>query len=73
MVDNIGTTMNPLLHPLALPAPLRLAAAVALLAAAPLAVAQYKVVDPAGKVTYTDRSPSASAGQVTSLSGRNVR
>jgi glutaredoxin len=41
----------------------------ALLAAAPL-FAQYKVVGPDGKVTYTDRPPSATTGKVTELSAR---
>lgn len=43
-------------------------AALALLAALP-AVAQYKVVGPDGKVTYTDRPPTEQPGTVTSLRG----
>ncbi len=43
----------------------------ALLAAGP-AHAQYKVVGPDGKVTYTDRAPTPSAAKVTSLSSRGV-
>lgn len=39
------------------------------LAAAP-AQAQYKVVGPDGKVTYTDRAPTGSAANVTSLGSR---
>ena len=49
----------------------RVALSVALLAALP-AHAQYKVVGPDGKVTYTDRAPAPSAAKVTSLSGRGV-
>jgi glutaredoxin len=41
----------------------------ALLVAAP-ALAQYKVVGPDGKVTYTDRVPGAADGRVTSINGR---
>lgn len=44
---------------------------VALLAALP-AHAQYKVVGPDGKVTYTDRPPASSGGKVTSLSSRGI-
>ena len=47
------------------------AALVALLAALP-AHAQYKVVGPDGKVTYTDRPPPTSGSKVTSLSSRGV-
>jgi glutaredoxin len=45
------------------------AAAVAVLAAlaAPSAWAQYKVVDPDGRVTYTDRAPAGVTGRVTPL------
>ena len=42
---------------------------VALTAALPC-VAQYKVVDPDGKVTYTDRPPANSEGKVSSLGSR---
>ena len=34
------------------------------------AFAQYKVVGPDGKVTYTDRSPTSSEGKVTTLGAR---
>jgi glutaredoxin len=34
--------------------------------------AQYKIVGPDGKVTYTDRAPSTSDGKVTALNGRGV-
>ena len=44
---------------------------VALLAASP-AHAQYKVVGPDGKVTYTDRPPAASGGKVTSIGARGT-
>ncbi|MEP7101450.1 MAG: glutaredoxin domain-containing protein [Burkholderiales bacterium] len=44
---------------------------VALLAAVP-AQAQYKVIGPDGKVTYTDRPPAPSAAKITSLSSRGV-
>ncbi len=44
---------------------------VAMLVALP-AHAQYKVVGPDGKVTYTDRAPTPSAAKVTSLSSRGV-
>jgi len=43
---------------------LLLTVAVALALAAPVAQAQYKVIGPDGKVTYTDRAPSASDGKV---------
>ena len=47
----------------------RLAAVAALLAAVVMPVqALYKVVGPDGKVTYTDRPPSAADGKVTPLS-----
>ena len=45
-------------------------AVVAVLAAAP-ALAQYKVVGPDGKVTYTDRAPSE-GGRITALGARNA-
>ncbi|HEY9238447.1 MAG TPA: DUF4124 domain-containing protein, partial [Burkholderiaceae bacterium] len=44
---------------------------VALLAGTP-AHAQYKVVGPDGKVTYTDRPPTASGGRVTSIGARGT-
>ena len=44
---------------------------IALLLAMP-AQAQYKVVGPDGKVTYTDRPPATSGGKVTSLSSRGI-
>jgi glutaredoxin len=44
----------------------------ALVLAAPAIQAQYKVVGPDGKVTYTDRAPSGTAGKVTSLNGRGA-
>lgn len=45
--------------------------AAALCACAGLAHAQYKVVGPDGRITYTDRPPVGAPGQVTSL-GRTV-
>jgi len=36
-------------------------------AAAPPAVAQYKIVGPDGSITYTDRPPTAEGGKVSSL------
>jgi glutaredoxin len=61
----------------ALPQPLRPAlwlSALGLLLITVLAVApahaQYKVVGPDGKVTYTDRVPGAADGKVTSITGR---
>jgi glutaredoxin len=47
-----------------------LLALAALLAAAPLVQAQYKVVDGDGKVTYSDRAPNANDGRVTALGAR---
>jgi len=47
-----------------------LLALAALLLAAPLAHAQYKVVGADGKITYTDRAPSTSEGRVTALGAR---
>jgi glutaredoxin len=44
----------------------------ALLAAALPAVAQYKVVGPDGKITYTDRPPTTSQGTATPIAGRNT-
>ncbi len=51
------------------PTALRLLPLAVLLASAPL-YAQYKVVGPDGKVTYTDRPPAAASGKVTELGGR---
>lgn len=48
---------------------LRQAPLLALLAAGP-ALAQYKVIGPDGKVTYTDRPPPTSQGKATPLSAR---
>jgi len=60
--------MNAVRHP-ALTA-LRLLPFAVLFASAPL-YAQYKVIGPDGKVTYTDRPPaSAGGGKVTELGGR---
>ncbi|HKW84185.1 MAG TPA: glutaredoxin family protein, partial [Burkholderiaceae bacterium] len=59
--------MNAVRHP-ALTA-LRLLPLAVLLASAPL-YAQYKVIGPDGKVTYTDRPPPAAGGKVTELGGR---
>ena len=47
-----------------------LACALAALLVATPALAQYKVVGPDGKVTYTDRVPGAADGRVTSINGR---
>ena len=49
---------------------LRWVPVVAVLAALPC-VAQYKLVGPDGKVTYTDRAPAATEGKVTSLGLRS--
>lgn len=51
-------------------APRWLPLAAALLVAAPLAQAQYKVIGADGKVTYTDRAPSQTEGRVTALGAR---
>ena len=48
----------------------RLLALAALLLAAPLALAQFKVVGPDGKVTYTDRRPESAASGAKSASSR---
>jgi glutaredoxin len=48
----------------------RLLPIAALLLAAPLAQAQYKVTGPDGKVTYSDRAPSPTEGRVTALGAR---
>jgi glutaredoxin len=47
-------------------------AACLLLVVAGSAGAQYKVVAPDGRVTYTDRAPSAEQGRVVTLNGRNA-
>jgi glutaredoxin len=44
---------------------------VALIAVAP-AQAQYKVVGPDGKITYTDRPPATAGGKVTSIGSRGT-
>ena len=49
---------------------LRWAPLVALLASLP-SHAQYKVIGPDGKVTYTDRPPTTTEGKVTSLTDRS--
>jgi glutaredoxin len=46
-------------------------ACAALLGAAP-ALAQYKVVSPEGRITYTDRAPGPSDGRVAAINGRNA-
>ena len=46
------------------------ALAVALLLATPSIRAQFKVIDADGKVTYSDREPSASEGRVSALGAR---
>jgi glutaredoxin len=45
-------------------------APLAVLLAASLSHAQYKVIGPDGKVTYTDRAPTTNDGKITSLSTR---
>ena len=47
-----------------------LLALAALLLAAPLVHAQYKVIGADGKVTYTDRAPNSSEGRVSALGAR---
>ncbi len=59
-------TLTQVLH--ALPLVAALAAALAPLPSQ----AQYKVVGPDGKVTYTDRQPTAGEGKVSSLGARGV-
>jgi glutaredoxin len=59
--------MNAVRHPTLIA--LRLLPLAVLFAAAPL-YAQYKVVGPDGKVTYTDRQPAGASGKVTELGGR---
>ena len=49
------------------------ATALAFAAFAAPALAQYKIVGPDGKVTYTDRAPNSTEAQVTSLGSRSVR
>ncbi|BAL95701.1 glutaredoxin family protein [Rubrivivax gelatinosus] len=51
-------------------APLKLAIAAALVAAASPAWSLYKVIGPDGSITYTDRPPAAANARITSL-GRN--
>jgi glutaredoxin len=53
------------------PRPSHLAACL-LLAFAGAAVAQYKVVGPDGRVTYTDRAPAADQGHVVTINGRDA-
>jgi len=55
----------------ALPTALRVASLIALLLALP-AQAQYKVVGPDGKVTYTDRPPPAQQGKVSPVATRGA-
>jgi glutaredoxin len=62
-----GDSMNAVRYP-ALTA-LRLLPLAMLFASAPL-YAQYKVVGPDGKVTYTDRPPASASGKVSELGGR---
>ena len=50
---------------------LRWAPLLALLAAGPV-LAQYKVVGPDGKITYTDRPPTSSEGKATPLNARGA-
>jgi len=59
--------MNAVRHPTL--TALRLLPLAVLFASAPL-YAQYKVVGPDGKVTYTDRPPAQATGKVTELGGR---
>ena len=59
--------MNAVHHPTL--TALRLLPLAVLFASAPL-YAQYKVVGPDGKVTYTDRQPAGASGKVTELGGR---
>jgi len=46
-------------------------ACAALFGVAP-ALAQYKVIGPDGRITYTDRAPGPSDGRVTAINGRNT-
>jgi glutaredoxin len=50
----------------------RAALALVLVLAATASIAQYKVIGTDGKVTYTDREPSASEGKVIPLGNRTV-
>lgn len=50
---------------------LRWAPLFAVLAASPV-LAQYKVVGPDGKITYTDRAPTSSEGKATPLNARGA-
>jgi glutaredoxin len=59
--------MNAVRHPTL--TALRLLPLAVLFASAPL-YAQYKVVGPDGKVTYTDRPPASASGKITELGGR---
>ncbi len=68
MIPATRRATKELLHPLRL-APLAFALSTLLLAALP-AQAQYKVIGPDGKVTYTDRVPGAADGKITSINGR---
>ena len=61
--------MNAVRHPTL--TALRLLSLAVLFASAPL-YAQYKVVGPDGKVTYTDRPPAQATGKVTELGGRGA-
>jgi glutaredoxin len=63
--------MNPVRTLPSMPTRFGWAAVVLLLAALPCQ-AQYKVIGPDGKVTYTDRTPTATDGKVTSLGARPV-
>jgi glutaredoxin len=54
----------------ALPAWPPLALAAALLLAAPTLQAQFKVIGPDGKVTYSDRAPAQADGRVSALGAR---
>ncbi len=47
-------------------------AALAFALVATSSLAQYKVIGPDGKITYTDREPSASEGKVVALGNRTV-
>lgn len=54
------------------PVPLAGAIALAALLIAGPAVAQYKVVGPGGKVTYTDRAPNSAEARITALGAKNA-
>lgn len=68
MIPASRRATNALLQPLRL-APLAFALSTTLLTTLP-AQAQYKVIGPDGKVTYTDRVPGAADGKVTAINGR---